>query len=128
MKIILSDKNELTPYVVTGGFRYTQGINRDTLSFIFPVSAGLESLDAIFTASACESIVIVGDDDSEAIYNGYTIRAELSKRNMLIEPATDEAEPIYEDRIIVAMAQRTYAENQIAQNAAALNALLTGEA
>ena len=128
MKIILSDKTELNPIIVAGGTRYVHGVHRDTLYFIFPVDAGMENLDAIFTASACESIIIIGDDNSEAIHTGYTIRAELSKRNMMIEPATDEAEAVYEDRITVAMAQRTYAENQIAQNAAALNALLTGEA
>jgi hypothetical protein len=87
----------------------------------------MENLDAIFSASACESITIIGDDGSEAIHTGYTIRAELSKRNMMIESATDETEAVYEDRITVAMAQRTYAENQLAENTKALNALLTGE-
>ena len=127
MKIILSDKTELNPIIVTGGTRYVQGDHRDTLSFVFPADAGMEALDAVFTSSACESIIIFGDDESEAIHTGYTIRAELSKRIVEVTPATDETEAVFEDRITVAMSQRTYAENQIAQNAAALNALLTGE-
>ena len=35
MKIILSDGTELTPILVTGGPKYVQGANRDTLDFVF---------------------------------------------------------------------------------------------
>ena len=107
MKIKLSNGAELTPIVVTGAQIYVQGAKRDTLSF-------MEALDAAFSATACESITIVGDDGSEAIHKAYTIRAKMEKALVEVSPATAETEAVTEERITVAMAQRTYAESQLA--------------
>lgn len=114
MNIKLSNGTELSPIMVTGGQKYVQGQSRDTLSFVFPATAGMETLDAAFTAENCESITIVGDDGTENIHKGYTIRAELSKASVETAPATESTPAVYEDRITVAMSQRTYAESQIA--------------
>lgn len=114
MKIILTNGTELNPIVVTGEKRHVQGMLRDVLSFVFPASEGMETLDALFTAANCESITIVGDDESENIHKGYTVRAELSKASVAVEPATAETEAVCEDRITVCMAERTYMESQMA--------------
>ena len=114
MKIILNNGKELSPILVTGGTRMVQGASRDTLSFIFPADVSMASIDEAFTADACDKITIVGDDGSENIHTGYTIRAELSKASVEVTPATEEAEAVYEDRITVSMSQRTYAESQLA--------------
>jgi hypothetical protein len=74
----------------------------------------MEAMNAAFTPEACESITIVGDDGSEAVHKAYTIRAELKKAKEMVTPATEEAEAVYEDRITVSMAQRTYVETQMA--------------
>ena len=124
MKIILSNNTELTPILVTGASRFVQGSSRDTLTFVFPESEDITALDAVFTAENCESITIIGDDESEAIHKGYTIRAELAKTPMEVEPATAETEAVYENRITVAMSQRTYMETQLAEQQAILNTLL----
>lgn len=89
MNIKLSNGTELTPVMVTGGQKYVQGQSRDTLSFVFAADAGMETLDAAFTEAACESITIVGDDGTENIHKGYTIRAELSKTSVETTPATE---------------------------------------
>lgn len=127
MNIKLGNDIELEAILVTGGPQYVQKSDRDALSFIFPASAGLEDLDAAFTPENCESITIVGDDGAENIYNGYTIRAALSKAPVEVSPATAEAEAVYEDRITVVMAQRTYAETQLAWLQAAVAALTATE-
>ena len=114
MKVILSNGIELTPILITGGPRYIQDSNRDTLSFIFPATEDMTVLDATFSATNCESIIIVGDDGAEAIHKGYTIRAELSKASVEVTPATTDSVAVYEDRITVSMAQRTYMESQLA--------------
>ena len=114
MKIKLANGAELNPIVVTGAQTYVQGAKRDTLSFVFPASESLEALDRAFSASACESIAIIGDDGSEAIHKAYTIRARLEKAMVEVKPATAETEAVTEERITVAMAQRTYAESQLA--------------
>ena len=65
MKIILVDGTELSPILVMGERRYIQRESRDTLTFIFPESAGLEVLDSLFTAENCESMKQVGSDGTE---------------------------------------------------------------
>ena len=114
MKIILNNGKELSPILVSGGLRHIQGASRDTLSFIFPADVSMASIDEAFTASACEKITIIGDDGSETIHTGYTIRAELSKASVEVTPATESEAAVFEDRITVSMSQRTYAESQLA--------------
>lgn len=126
MKIILTNGTELTPIMVTGAKKYVQGANRDALTFVF-ADTSLDEVDSIFTEANCENINIVGDDNSEAIHSGYTVRTELIKKLVEIQAATTETDVVTENRVFVTMAQRTYAENQMAIMKAAMNALLTGE-
>ena len=114
MKIILANGKELNPLLVTGASIQLQGAKRDSLTFVFPAPVGIEVLDEAFSAIACESIKIVDDLGVENIYKHYTIRAKLEKAPIVVVPATPEAESVTEDRISVCIAQRTYAENQLA--------------
>ena len=113
MKITLANGTDLNPLLVTGEKRTVQGMSRDTLRFVFPAEIGLDALDAAFTDDACESITIETDSDSH-IHKGYTIRAELKKAHVEVIPATHERDAEYEERIVVAMSQRTYKETQLA--------------
>lgn len=113
MKIILTNGTELQPILVTGGPEYVQGTNRDVLTFVF-ADESMDKLNSLFTETNCESIKIVGDDKSEAIHQGYTIRAAISKNPEEIEPATTDIEAVYEERVSVKMAQRTYYESKLA--------------
>lgn len=123
MKIKLTDGTELRPLAVTGGPRYVQGQSRDTLNFIFPASESMEALDAAFSAANCETITIQEDSGAENIHKAYTVRAALNKEPVEVTPATAEAPAVYEERITVSMAQRTYIETQLAMlQAAALGA------
>lgn len=114
MKIKLINGTELNPIVVMGGASQVQGARRDTLHFVFPDTEDMTTLDDAFTATNCESITIVGDDGSEAIYKAYTIRAKLEKAFVEVTPAATESEAVCEERITVSMSQRTYAESQLA--------------
>ena len=126
MNIKLTDNTVLTPLVVTGETRLVQGERRDTLNFIFPATEDMAELDAAFSAENCESITIVEDGGAENIHKAYTIRAELKKESVEVTPGNAEAEAVFEDRITIAMAQRTYMETKLAEMEAAMNAL-TGE-
>lgn len=123
MKIKLTNGAELNPIIVMGGSSQVQGARRDTLHFVFPATENMTTLDAAFTTANCESITIIGDDGSESIHKAYTIRAEMKKAPVEVAPATPESEAVVEERITVSMAQRTYAETQLA----ALTVLLEGE-
>lgn len=122
MKVILNNGTELTPIIVTGEKRNVQGARRDCLTHVF-AEAGLDEIDGLFAEANCENITIIGDDGSEAIYNGYTIRTDLTKTMVETVPATATTEAQYESRVTVTMAQRTYAETQMA-NLQAQNDLL----
>lgn len=128
MKVMLVDGTEFTVLSVIGEKRNVQGFTRDTLQFVFDASIGLDAIDAAFTNSNCETIKITSNDGSEYVHHSYTIRADLYKKSVEVSVATSDSDAVYEDRITVSMSQRTYVETQLAENTAALNALLTGEA
>lgn len=113
MIIKLANGTELTAIGVTGEKRTVQGARRDVLSFIFPADASLDEMDALFTAENCKSITLIGSE-TEHIHSNYTIRAELKREPVLVSVATETEDAVYENRVTVAMAQMTYAEQQLA--------------
>ena len=113
MTIKLSNGIELNPIMATGGTRFVQGANRDALTFVFPTETSLDELDGIFTAENCETITIV-EGDNEYVHNNYAIRVELKREPVEVVPATDVAEAVIENRVMVTMAQRTYTETRMA--------------
>ena len=122
MIIKLTNGTELNPILATGGQRYVQGTNRDTLSFVFPADASMDELDTLFTAENCESITIM-DGENKYIHNGYTIRAELKREPVVVTPATEISESVTENRVTISMSQRTYMESQLAATQAAVEML-----
>lgn len=115
MKITLNNGAKFNPILVKGAPSVVQGTKRDVLSFIFPATESIVALDAAFSESACEVITITGDDGSESIHKGYTIRSEIKKAKVVVSPATSESEAVTEERITVSMAQRTYMETRLAE-------------
>lgn len=113
MKVILNNGLEVTPIIVTGEKRNVQNARRDVLTFVFGETS-LDEIDGIFTTENCEKMVIVGDDNSEAIYKGYVVRAELTKEMVEVKSGTAEESAEYETRVTVSMAERTYSETQMA--------------
>lgn len=126
MKVILANGTELSPIALTGAKRNVQGANRDVLSFVFPADTSMDELDSIFTAKNCETITVV-NDENQYVHKAYTVRTELKREPVLVTPATESSAEVYENRVIVSMSQRTYAETQMAEMQSAMNALLTGE-
>ena len=113
MIIKLANGTELTALSVTGEKRNVQGARRDVLSFIFPAETSLDEMDALFTAENCKTMTLV-NGETEHIYNNYTIRAELKREPVQVSAATDTEDAVYENRVIVAMGQMIYAEQQMA--------------
>lgn len=104
MKIYLQDGTELEPLDISGRPATVQGETRDSLTFAFPASAGLQDINSAFTGENCETIRIVEDGGTEHIHTGYVLRAALT----LIPGEADG-----EGRITVTMAERSYAEEQL---------------
>ena len=116
MQIILTDGTTLEPIIVTGEKKTVQGVRRDVLTFVF-ADASMDALDSIFTEENCETIRIINGEE-EAVHSAYTIRTSLTKALEETKPATPDTEAVYETRVTVSMAQRTYAESKLAAIAA----------
>lgn len=125
MHIILADGTQLNHIGATGETRYLQGANRDTITFILDETHSIDELDALFNEANCELINIVTDEvveledgTTQVVYSdnyhrGYVIKGEISKKIVVIEPATVDTAEVTETRIHVTMAQRTYAETKL---------------
>ena len=70
-------------------------------------------MDRIFTPENCTSITIV-EGETEYVHTNYVVRVELKREPVEISRANDAAEAVIEHRVMVTMAQATYAEMQIA--------------
>lgn len=134
MYILLKDGTKLNHIGATGSTQYIQGANRDTITFEFDATYSVDELRNVFTELNCEIINIVTDEvvesvienkdgttetKSEVVYTnnyweGYVIRSEVAEKIKEIVPATGTTPAITETRVFVTMAQRTYAETQIA--------------
>ena len=113
MKLILNDGTELNPIVVNGFPQYVQNQNRDTIEFAFDGNASMVELDKLFTESNCEKLTIIDDNGDGYIHNGYTIRVSINKKTVEVAKGTLEGDSVYEQRVYVTMAQRTYTETQL---------------
>lgn len=114
MRIKLENGTELSPIVVTGEQRQVQGARRDVITFVFPETENIITLDGLFTEENCENISFLNDNGEEKhIYKGYTIRAELKKEPVVVTPETVDSEAVIENRIFVSMGQRTYTESKM---------------
>ena len=123
MTIRLTNGTELTPISVLGARRTVHGTSRDALSFVFPADTSMDEVDNVFTATNCETITLI-EEGSEYIYSGYTIRAELKRVPEEVTAETSTEAAVYENRVTVVMAQRTYSETQMMEMRALLDSLI----
>ena len=123
MNIILTNGVALTPLTLTGAKRNVQGATRDVLSFTFPANTSMDELNNLFTPENCETITIVETMlipetgvayENQYQHVGYVIRDNIKREFIMVRPETSESAAVYEERIIVSMAQRTYMETQLA--------------
>ena len=127
MKVTLANGKEVFPIIVVGEKRQLHNARRDALSFVFPVETSLDELDEAFTDLNCEKITITDENEDAYIHHGYSVRAELCRRPVVVTQATDTTEEVIEQRAVVVMAQRTYTETQFAEMKEALELILSGD-
>nr|DAP14034.1 MAG TPA: hypothetical protein [Caudoviricetes sp.] len=123
-QIIFSDGTTLDVAKIDGQSTYHQGAQRDSLEIqVAKGTISFDTLDALTAdSSKTDRLTIVtqeGDQQMQAVYNHYVIRAALALKSVEI-PATEDTAAVTEDRLCVTMAQLTYAEIQQAAQAAAI--------
>ncbi|MBS5784098.1 MAG: hypothetical protein ACLUDH_13915 [Faecalispora sporosphaeroides] len=126
-QIIFADGTTLDVAKIDGQSTYHQGAQRDSLEIqIAKGTISFDTLDALTADSAkTDRLTIVttdGEQQAQAVYDHYVIRAALALKSIEI-PATADAAATTEDRLCVTLAQLTYAEVQQAAQAAAIDAL-----
>ncbi|MBQ3426549.1 MAG: hypothetical protein IJH37_05315 [Clostridia bacterium] len=125
MKVILSNGKELEAKGVHGRSINYQGVQRDSLIFLFDAES--ESLtDALedFTAENCAAVTLEGDNGERFIYEHYTIRTELGygyKDFVLTGGVSgkDDSKVVY-----VRMAQTTLLERTVESQQEAIDNLI----
>lgn len=126
MKIILLDGTELESLGVHGRTITYQGINRDSLIFIFdPNVVDINTVKEKFTPENCESIILVEDHD-EFIHENYCIRTELGQtdRSLLLNEISRNDGVQSSEVVYVKMAQMSYTEMQVKKQQEAIDALI----
>lgn len=128
MYLILTDGTKLNHIGATGETRFLQGANRDTITFEFDETHSVDELRNKFTEANCEVINIVTDNEdgtqTNNYHEGFVIRTEVSEKIKTIESETGTTPSITETRVFVTMAQRTYAETQLANLTEVVDVLL----
>ena len=123
MKIKLTDGTELNALGVHGRTINYQGVQRDSLIFLFdPQAITLEQVCTAFVAENCQSITIE-DSSGTYIHENYTIRVEVGcgYKDMALTGGVgnDMTQCVY-----VRMAQSTLAEREIQQQQEIIDMLL----
>lgn len=115
-QIIFADGTTLDVAKIDGQSTYHQGAQRDSLEIqIAKGTISFDTLDALTADSAkTDRLTIVttdGEQQAQAVYDHYVIRAALALKSIEI-PATADAAATTEDRLCVTLAQLTYTEVQ----------------
>ena len=129
MKVTLSNGKELEALGVHGRSISYQGVQRDSLIFLFDIEN--ESLsDALkdFTAENCGTITLTNEDEEQFIHEHYTIRAELGygyKELVLTGGVTgnDETKVVFVRMVQTTLLERTVENQQEAIDSLIISAL-----
>lgn len=125
MKVILSNGREIEALGVHGRNISYQGVQRDSLIFLFEIEN--ESLtDAMtdFTAENCSKIMLTNEDEEQFIHEHYTIRTELGYgyKDLVLTggvSGNDNTKVVY-----VRMAQTTLMERTVESQQEAIDSLI----
>jgi hypothetical protein len=124
MQIKFSDGTALDVLAVNGQPVYFQGAQRDSLEIQIDKSAiTFGALDTLTGDAAKTDKLTILDGEHQYEHNNYSLRVSLALRPVVTAVATDTTPEQAEDRFCVTLAQKTYAELQIEQQAAGLTVL-----
>ena len=114
MQIKMNNETTLEAMAVNGASRYFQGANRDSLEIQLEKGKyTLESLDALTGNPENTKKVTILDGENEYIHDNYTLRAELSVHPVQTTSETAEGPAMYEERVCIVLAQKSYAELEL---------------
>lgn len=126
MQIKFSDSTGTTLDVldVKGQSINFQGAQRDSLEVQFAKSViSFDMLDALTSSQVNMAHLTLMDGDKQYVHDNYSLRVSLALKPVVTVPATADKPEQTENRLCVTLAQKSYAEMQAEQQAAAIDAL-----
>lgn len=114
MKIILKDNTELEAIKVDGTNVYTQGQSRDSLQIHFEKGKySFDELDKLFSDEGKTETLVIENGEEKYLHSDYILKTSIELKPVVVESATTESEEVTEERVVVTMAQISYAEKTI---------------
>ena len=102
---------EVAAVSVIGAAQFFQGANRKTLEIHFATGeTDFAELNTLFTEPGS---ILITDDDGTYQHDNYALRVSTALKPIVVTPETDEAPAVTEDRYVIVLAQKTYAETQM---------------
>lgn len=129
MQIKFQDGTTLDVLAVNGKSVYLQGAQRDALEIQIAKDTTIngvpafDALDMLTASTANTAKLTLINGEQQYVHDNYSIRAELALKPVVITPATGSDPEVTEDRLCVTLAQLTYGELQLAEQAQAIDAL-----
>lgn len=124
MQIKFNDGTSLDALAVKGKPTYFQGAQRDSLEIQIDKSkTTFDALDALTGDAGKTAKLTILDGDKQYEHDNYSIRTELALKPVEVTPATTDSPAVTENRFCVTLAQKTYAELQIAELQSSVDAL-----
>lgn len=124
MQLKFSDGTTLDVLAVKGQHTYFQGAQRDSLEIQADKSkTTFDALDTLTGDSTKTGKLTVIDGDKQYEYDNYSLRVELALKPVIVTEATSTTAAVIEDMLCVTLAQKTYAELQIAELQSSVDAL-----
>lgn len=126
MQIKFSDSagTTLTVLAKNGQSTFFQGANRDSLEIQLAKDATtFDALDKLTADAANTQKLTFIDGDKQYVHDNYCLRVSLALKTVVTAAATSTTPEQTEDRLCVTLAQKTYAELQIAQLQSSVDAL-----
>jgi hypothetical protein len=101
---------------------FTQGANRDCITFVFENGDySVDELKRIFESSADD--IVIADDDSEKHYLDYSILTAVEITNEVVEQETNDSPGQKVEVVKITLAQKIYTEKQEDARVEQLNSL-----
>ena len=118
MQLKFNDNTTLDVISVNGKQIYAQGAQRDSLEIQMAKDAiDFDTLDKLTTAGIKTGKITLVNGEKQFVHNNYVIRTKLAIEAYEVAPETGTAPAVTEDRILLTLAQLTYAELQQAKQA-----------
>lgn len=122
MTVKLKNGDQFSCLGVHGGKVMYQGVNRDSLTFLFEENTNVEEISTAFSSENMQTISLLDSDGGENVHENYTIRVNCGKgrKDSVLGYGIEDDTMI----VWVTMAQSTVSERLVLEQQQILDMLI----